>query len=91
MTSTERRTLLSGQVNWIMETHLRVSDLLHGDDTRLLKRVFLLSVMLHCVNSHCSLPLHLVLADVVASYSGSAELPSILNRLGATSSRDTLE
>ena len=91
LTSTERRTLLSGQVNWTMETHLRVSDFLHGDNTRLLKHVFLLSVMLHCVNSHCSLPLHLVLADVVDSYSGSAELLSILNRLGATSSRDTSE
>ena len=91
LTSTERKTLLSGQVDWTMKTHLRVSDLLHGDDTRLLKRVFLLSVMLHCVNTHCSLSLHLVLADVVDSYSGSAELLSIVNRLGASSSRDTLE
>ena len=92
LTSTERETFLSGQVNWTMETHLRVSDLLYyGDDTRLLKRVFFLSVTLHYVNSHCSLPLHHFLADVVDSYSGSAELLSILNRLGATSSRDTLE
>ncbi len=90
-TSTKRKTLLSGQVNWTLETHLRVGDLLHhGDDTRLPKRVFLLSFMLHCVNSHCSLPLHLVLADVVDRYSGSAELLSNLNRLGP-SSRDTLE
>ena len=92
LTSTERKTLLSDQVNWTRETHLRVSDLLHhGDDTRLLKRVFLLSVMLDCVNSHCSLLLHLVLADVVDSWRRSAELLSILNRIGATSSRDTLE
>ena len=79
LTSTERKTLLSGHVDWTMETHLRVSDLRHGDDTPLLKRVFLLSVMLHCVNSQCSLPLHPVLADVVDSYSESAELLSILN------------
>lgn len=66
-----------------MERHLKVSDLLdHDTDTRWLKRVFILSVMLHCINNRCSLPLHLALADVVDSYSGSAELLSILNRLG---------
>ena len=88
----ERKTLLSGSVNWSMTTHLNVSDLLNQKtEVRFLRRVFVLSVMLYCINSRCNLPLHLALADVIDSYSGSAELLAIMNRLGAASSKDSLE
>lgn len=47
--------------------------------------------MLYCVNNHCSLPLHIALADVIDSCCGSTEVLSIHNRLGDPSSKDTLE
>ena len=88
----ERKSLLFGRVNWSMERHLRVTNLLRQENYfRFLKRVLILSVMMYSVSNHCVLPLHLALADVVDSYSGSEELLMILNRLGVTSSKETLQ
>ena len=51
----------------------------------------MLSIMLYFSNNSCCFPLHLALADVIDSYSGSTELLTIMNRLGAAISKDSLE
>ncbi len=62
--------------------------------TRLGKRVrldYLLCVVLFCaISGHCSVPLHILLADFIDTSGGSSELISVLNRLGAVASADTL-
>ncbi len=47
--------------------------------------------MLFSVNSECTYPFHLLLADAVESCGGSTELLTILNRVGAVVSQDTLK
>ncbi len=52
---------------------------------------YLLCVVLFCATSgHCSVPLHILLADFIDGSGGSSELISVLNRLGAVASADTL-
>ena len=52
---------------------------------------YLLCVFLFCATSgHCSVPLHILLADFIDASGGSSELISVLNRLGAVASADTL-
>ena len=55
------------------------------------RRAYRLSVILFCTNNQCCIPLHLLLADVIESCGGSADLLSILNRVGAVASFDTLK
>lgn len=55
------------------------------------RRTYLLSVILFCTNNQCCIPLHLVLADVIEACGGSTDLLSILNRVGAVASVDTLK
>ena len=50
----------------------------------------LLCNLLFCTDDRCSLPLHMLVADVIESQGGSALLIRILNRLGLCASADTL-
>ena len=43
-----------------------------------------------CVNSHCHMPLHSLLTDIIDGLGGSTELIKIFNRLGICASADTL-
>lgn len=56
-----------------------------------LRRAYLLSVLLFVVNSECSFPFHVLLADTIESSGGSTELITVLNRVGAVASIDTLK
>lgn len=58
-----------------------------------IKKVRHLSVLcniLFCTDDRCSLPLHTLVADVVDSQGGSVLLIKTLNRLGLSTSSDTL-
>lgn len=54
------------------------------------RHLFILAQIIFCVNSQCSLPFHILNADIVDCYSGSSELLRIFNRLGVCASSDTL-
>ena len=56
-----------------------------------MRRAYLLSVILFIANSERFHPFHVLLADTVESCGGSTELITLLNRLGAVSSVDTLK
>ncbi len=60
---------------------------LHGTIKRI-RSAYLLSMMLFSVNSECTYPFHLLLADAVGSCGESTELLTMLNRLGAIVSLD---
>ena len=51
----------------------------------------MLSVIMFVTNSECFHPFHVLLADTIESCGGSTELITVLNRLGAVSSVDTLK
>ncbi len=52
---------------------------------------YLLCVVLFCATSgHCSVPLHILPADFIDASGGSSEHISVINRLGAVASADTL-
>ena len=55
------------------------------------RRAYLLAVALFVTNDECSTPFHLLLADTVECCGGSTELITILNRIGATASVDSLK
>ena len=40
---------------------------------------------------HCSVPLHTLLTDYIEASGGSSELITVLNRLGAVASSETLD
>ena len=54
-----------------------------------IRRVFLLCCMMFITDDRCSIPLHILIADLVGQ-GGSAWLHKILNRLGVCASADTL-
>ena len=56
---------------------------------RKLQCLYCLCVMLFATNRCCSVPLHILLTDLIDSQGGSYELIRILNRLGAVASVDT--
>ena len=56
---------------------------------RKLQCLYCLCVMLFVTNRCCSVPLHILLTDLIDSQGGSYELIRILNRLGAVASVDT--
>lgn len=58
--------------------------------TRDLRRAFILSQIMCCIDSRSSMPFQLMLADIVDCYGGSTELIKLLNRLGVCTSVDTL-
>ena len=54
------------------------------------RRLFLLCNLMFITDDRCSIPLHILLADLVESQGGSALLHRILNRVGVCASSDTL-
>ena len=56
---------------------------------RKLQCLYCLCVMLFATNRCCSVPLHILLTDLIDSQGGSYELIRILNRIGAVASVDT--
>ena len=48
-------------------------------------------MLLFITNSECSFSFHVLLADAIESNGGSSELITILNRVGAVASIDTLK
>ena len=59
---------------------------------RLFSRLFIASCIFNAQNSHCVEPLHLLLTDIADKYSGSSstDLISIIARIGAGISKDSL-
>ena len=55
-----------------------------------LRNYFLLCSLMFCANNQCSMPLHILVADLVESQGGTAFLIKALNKLGVCSSEDTL-
>ena len=58
---------------------------------KLLRRSYLLSVIMFLTNSECYSPFHVLLADAIECNGGSTELIEIFNRIGAVSSVETLK
>ena len=55
-----------------------------------LRRAFIISQIMYCIDSRSSISFQLIIADIVACYGGSSQLLRILNRLGVCTSLDTL-
>ena len=53
-------------------------------------RLFLMCTLMFITDDHCSIPLHILLADIVDSLGSSSILHRILNRVGMCASSDTL-
>lgn len=51
--------------------------------------IYSLCVLMFCTNMKCSLPLHVLLTDIIDSLNGSNELIRILNNFGDVASVDT--
>ena len=47
--------------------------------------------MMFCVDDRCSMPMHILIADLIESQGGTAFLIQALNKLGVCSSQDTLK
>ena len=59
---------------------------------RKVRVAYLICVLMYCATGgHCSVPLHTVLSDFIEASGGSSEIITVLNRLGAVASRDTLD
>ena len=54
------------------------------------RRLFLLCTMLFCTDDRCSMPMHILVTDLIESQGGSTLLVQMLNRLGVCASADTL-
>ena len=54
------------------------------------RRLFILHQMMFCIDNRCSMPFHMVNADLIDSCGGSGELVRMFNRLGVRVSFDTL-
>ena len=52
--------------------------------------LFILHQIMYCIDNHCSTPFHIVIADLLECFGGSAELVKFLNRFGVCVSYDTL-
>ena len=58
--------------------------------TKNLRRLFILHQMMFCLDSTCSVPFHLLTADLIDCHGGSLELIKVFNQLGICVSIDTL-
>ncbi len=56
--------------------------LVYNGDIKNLRRLFILHIIMFCVDKTCSMPFHVLLTDVIDSHSGGSELIRIFNRLG---------
>ena len=52
--------------------------------------LFILHQIMYCIDNQCSTPFHIVIADLLECFGGSAELVKFLNRFGVCVSYDTL-
>ena len=55
------------------------------------RRLFILHQLMFCIDNRCSMPFHMINADLIDCCSGSTELMRIFNRLGVCVSSDTLK
>ena len=55
-----------------------------------IRRLFIIMQMVFCMDNRCSMPFHVLIADLIDCFGGSTELIRILNRLGVCASTDTL-
>ena len=59
---------------------------------RKVRVAYLVCVVMFCASSgYCSVPLHTLLTDYIEATGGSSELISVLNKLGAVASSETLD
>ena len=54
-----------------------------------MRQVYLMSTVLFCSNTQCSMPFHCLLTEAILCHGGSQELVRILNRVGAVASLET--
>lgn len=54
------------------------------------RRLFILHQIMFCIDSKCSMPFHVLNADLIDCFGGASELVKIFNRLGVCVSMDTL-
>ena len=57
--------------------------------TKQVRQLYILSLVLFCTNTHCSMPFHTLLTETTLCHGGTQELVKILNRVGAIASIDT--
>lgn len=58
--------------------------------TKKIRRFFILNMLMFCINEKYTIPLHILLTDLVEGQGGSSMLIKILNQLGVCASADTL-
>ena len=73
----------------VREKKHRSSETENLSHRRKLQCLYTLCVILFNTNHNCSVPLHLLLTDLVESQGGSSELIRLLNSVGAIASMDT--
>ena len=57
--------------------------------TKKIRQFYCLCTILFCTNNWCSMPVHVLLTDVIKAGGGSSECVRILNRLGAIACEET--
>ena len=57
--------------------------------TKQVRQLYFLSLLLFCTNTQCSMPFHSLLTEATLCHGGEQELVKVLNRVGATASIDT--
>ena len=62
----------------------------YGGRKKNLRRLYILHLLLYCMDNTCSMPFHVVIADLIDCHSGNSELIRTFNRLGVCVSQDTL-
>ena len=65
----------------------------NNPDNSLVKKtrcLFILHQIMYCIDNQCSTLFHIVIADLIECFGGSAELVKFLNRFGVCVSYDTL-
>ena len=72
------------------ETHVRAQSDVHSHIKRIRIAYIVCTVLFCTTDGHCSVPLHILLTDFIDACGGSTELITVLNRLGAIASSDTL-
>ena len=60
------------------------------NNVKKIRRLFILCQIMFCIDKTCYMPFHVLNADLIDCYGGSAELIKIFNRLGVCVSNDTL-
>ena len=57
--------------------------------TKQMRKLFIMSLLLFCTNTQCSMPFHMLVTEATLCHGGTHELVKILNRIGAAASLDT--